>query len=59
MRSYAQKFLDKGKDFNVQMSIKSSFVSDSFNYALATGNWGDQTKASQVRNGVSQVCDID
>ena len=58
MRLYAQKFLDKGSDFNVDLSIRSNIVSDSFNYALATGNWGDQKKASQVRTGVSQVCVI-
>jgi len=55
MRMYAQKFIDKGKDFNVELAFKMSTISDGLKYSLATGNWGDQKKAHQARAGVSQV----
>ena len=55
IKLYGQKFIDKGKDFNVEFAIKSSVMTDAFNYALATGNWGDRKKGSQNRTGVSQV----
>jgi len=55
MRLYAQKFIDKGKDFNVELAFKMSTISDGLKYSLATGNWGDQKKAHQARAGVSQV----
>ena len=49
MRMYAQKFIDKGKDFNLELAIKPKTISDGLRYSLATGNWGDQKKAHQVR----------
>ena len=52
---YAQKFIDKGKDFNLELAIKTRIITDGLKYSLATGNWGDQKKASQARAGVSQV----
>ena len=55
MRMYAQKFIDKGKDFNLELAIKPKTISDGLKYSLATGNWGDQKKAHQARAGVSQV----
>jgi len=55
MRMYAQKFIDKGKDFNLELAIKPKTISDGLRYSLATGNWGDQKKAHQARAGVSQV----
>uniref|UniRef100_A0A0K2TLU0 DNA-directed RNA polymerase subunit beta n=2 Tax=Lepeophtheirus salmonis TaxID=72036 RepID=A0A0K2TLU0_LEPSM len=55
MRMYAQKFIDKGKDFNLELAIKTRIISDGLKYSLATGNWGDQKKAHQSRAGVSQV----
>ena len=45
---YAQKFIDKGKDFNLELAIKPKTISDGLKYSLATGNWGDQKKAHQV-----------
>jgi hypothetical protein len=45
---YAQKFIDKGKDFNLELAIKTRTISDGLRYSLATGNWGDQKKAHQV-----------
>ena len=55
MRMYAQKFIDKGKDFNLELAIKTRIISDGLRYSLATGNWGDRKKAHQARAGVSQV----
>ena len=52
---YAQKFIDKGKDFNIDLAIKTRIITDGLKYSLATGNWGDQKKAHQARAGVSQV----
>merc|ERR1719370_627058 len=47
--------LTKGKDFNLELAIKTRIISDGLRYSLATGNWGDQKKAHQARAGVSQV----
>merc|ERR1719414_2215127 len=52
---YAQKFIDKGKDFNMELTIRPNIITDGLKYSLATGNWGDQKKAHQARAGVSQV----
>ena len=55
VRLYAQKFIDSGKDFSLDLAIKTRIISDGLRYSLATGNWGDQKKAHQARAGVSQV----
>lgn len=55
VRLYAQKFIDRGKDFNLELAIKTKIITDGLRYSLATGNWGDQKKAHQARAGVSQV----
>lgn len=55
VRLYSQKFIDKGKDFNLELAIKTKIITDGLKYSLATGNWGDQKKAHQTRAGVSQV----
>ena len=55
VRLYAQKFIDRGKDFNMELAIKTRIITDGLRYSLATGNWGDQKKAHQARAGVSQV----
>lgn len=55
VRLYAQKFIDKNRDFNVELAIKTRIITDGLKYSLATGNWGDQKKAHQARAGVSQV----
>nr|CAI5853946.1 unnamed protein product [Callosobruchus analis] len=55
VRLYAQKFIDRGKDFNLDLAIKTKLITDGLRYSLATGNWGDQKKAHQARAGVSQV----
>ena len=55
IRMYAQKFIDRGRDFNLELAIKTRIITDGLKYSLATGNWGDQKKAHQARAGVSQV----
>ncbi|XP_054164756.1 DNA-directed RNA polymerase II subunit RPB2 [Oppia nitens] len=55
VKMYAQKFIDRGKDFQLELAIKTRIISDGLRYSLATGNWGDQKKAHQARAGVSQV----
>lgn len=55
VRMYTQKFIDRGKDFNLELAIKTNIITDGLRYSLATGNWGDQKKAHQARAGVSQV----
>ena len=51
----AQKDIDKGKDFLLETCIRQKIITDGLKYSLATGNWGDQKKASACRPGVSQV----
>jgi len=58
IRMYAQKFIDRGKDFNLELAIKTRIITDGLKYSLATGNWGDQKKAHQARAGVSQVVKV-
>jgi len=58
IRMYAQKFIDRGKDFNLELAIKTRIITDGLKYSLATGNWGDQKKAHQARAGVSQVVEV-
>ena len=55
VRIYAQMNIDKGRDFNLELAIKTKTITDGLKYSLATGNWGDQRKAHQSRAGVSQV----
>ncbi|KAK3746721.1 hypothetical protein QZH41_018761, partial [Actinostola sp. cb2023] len=55
VRMYAQKFIDRGKDFNIELALKPKVITDGLRYSLATGNWGDQKKAHSARAGVSQV----
>ncbi|OQV25070.1 DNA-directed RNA polymerase II subunit RPB2 [Hypsibius exemplaris] len=55
LRIYAQKYIDRGKDFNLELAIKTKIITDGLKYSLATGNWGDQKKAHTTRAGVSQV----
>lgn len=52
---YMQKCVENGRDFSIALGLKSSTITQGFKYALATGNWGDQTKAMQSRAGVAQV----
>ncbi|KAJ3401560.1 DNA-dependent RNA polymerase II [Chytriomyces hyalinus] len=53
-----QKHVESNKAFNIQSlerSLDANVLKNGLKYSLATGNWGDQSKASQARAGVSQV----
>lgn len=52
---YLQKCMDTSREFNLNLAVKASTISNGLRYSLATGNWGDQKKAMQSRAGVSQV----
>ncbi|KAM0688034.1 DNA-dependent RNA polymerase II [Conglomerata obtusa] len=52
---HMQKCVDMGRDFNIALGLKTSILTNGFRYALATGNWGEQSKAMQTKAGVAQV----
>jgi len=54
IRSYVQKHVDSGKNFNLMYVLKARAITQGLRYSLATGNWGMQGTQG-VRTGVSQV----
>ncbi|KRH95068.1 RNA polymerase II, second largest subunit [Pseudoloma neurophilia] len=52
---FLQKCIENNRDFNIALAVKSNIITQGFKYSLATGNWGDQTRAMQSKSGVSQV----
>ncbi|KAL1919436.1 DNA-directed RNA polymerase II subunit RPB2 [Calcarisporiella thermophila] len=52
---YLQKCIDSNREFNLTLAIKSNTITNGLKYSLATGNWGEQSKAMQSKAGVSQV----
>ena len=52
---YLTKCTETNREFNLNLAVKSSTITNGLRYSLATGNWGDQSKAMQSRAGVSQV----
>ena len=52
---YMQKCIDGNRDFNLTLAVKSKTITSGLRYSLATGNWGEQSKAMMSRAGVSQV----
>lgn len=52
---YLQKCVEAGREFNLNLAVKSQTITNGLKYSLATGNWGDQKKAAQAKAGVSQV----
>ncbi|KAF2006760.1 beta and beta-prime subunits of DNA dependent RNA-polymerase [Amniculicola lignicola CBS 123094] len=52
---YLQRCVENNQEFNVQMAVKASVITNGLKYSLATGNWGDQKKAAAAKAGVSQV----
>lgn len=50
-----QKCAETGRDFNLTLAVKAQTITNGLRYSLATGNWGEQSKAMQTRAGVSQV----
>ncbi len=45
----------KPVNFLEHNSVKHSIITTGFNYALATGNWGDRSNPDSLKKGVSQV----
>lgn len=52
---HMQKCIENGRDFNIALGLKSTTLTQGLRYSLATGNWGDQSRAMQTRAGVAQV----
>jgi DNA-directed RNA polymerase II subunit RPB2 len=56
VRKEIQKDLNRGKSPRLDLAItKYRHIQNGLRYSLATGNWGEQSKAHEVRAGVSQV----
>ncbi|EJW03931.1 hypothetical protein EDEG_01777, partial [Edhazardia aedis USNM 41457] len=54
-QKHMQKCIENGRDFNIALGLKTSILTNGFRYALATGNWGEQSKTMQSKAGVAQV----
>ncbi|KAI3641373.1 hypothetical protein MIR68_000503 [Amoeboaphelidium protococcarum] len=52
---YLQKCINEGREFNLPLAVKHQIITSGLKYSIATGNWGDQSKAMSTRAGVSQV----
>merc|ERR1719272_2137807 len=55
MKLSLQKQVNKGDNINMLMAIPMKNIENGLRYSLATGNWGEQSKAHTARAGVSQV----
>lgn len=56
VRKEIQKDLNRGREVKTDIAItKHKHIQNGLRYSLATGNWGEQAKAHEVRAGVSQV----
>ncbi|EME82668.1 uncharacterized protein MYCFIDRAFT_136855 [Pseudocercospora fijiensis CIRAD86] len=55
MKQYLHRCVETGREFNITLAVKTNIITSGLRYCLATGNWGDQKKASQSKAGVSQV----
>ncbi|KAK3067172.1 DNA-dependent RNA polymerase II, partial [Teratosphaeriaceae sp. CCFEE 6253] len=51
IRNYLHRTVESGKDFNVNLAVKSQIITSGLRYCLATGNWGDQKKAASAKAG--------
>lgn len=52
---YLQKCVENNREFNLNLGVKQSTMTNGLKYSLATGNWGEQKKAASSKAGVSQV----
>ena len=52
---YLQRCVETNREFNLNLGVKSTILTNGLKYSLATGNWGDQKKAMSSKAGVSQV----
>jgi len=55
VKTYLQKSIDQGRDFNLTMAVKAKTITYGLKYSLATGNWGASTSVPAARAGVAQV----
>lgn len=55
MKQYLHRCVETGREFNITLAVKTNIITSGLRYCLATGNWGDQKKASSSKAGVSQV----
>ena len=55
VKMYGQKLVDRHRDFNVELAVKTKIITDGLKYSLATGNWTSQRNSQSARTGVSQV----
>lgn len=55
MMAYMKRCVSEGKHFDLSLGIRHSTLTNGLKYSLATGNWGEQKKASSSTAGVSQV----
>lgn len=55
MMAYMKRCVSEGKHFDLALGIRHSTLTNGLKYSLATGNWGEQKKASSSTAGVSQV----
>jgi DNA-directed RNA polymerase II subunit RPB2 len=55
MKLKLQASVNKGNAINVPQAIKIDTIGNGLRYSLATGNWGEASKAHSSRAGVSQV----
>ncbi|KAI0018667.1 DNA-dependent RNA polymerase 2 rpb140 [Xylariomycetidae sp. FL0641] len=53
--SSLKRAIEQGKQFQVELAVKPTIITNGLKYSLATGNWGDQKKAMSSTAGVSQV----
>ncbi|KAJ3197166.1 DNA-dependent RNA polymerase II, partial [Dinochytrium kinnereticum] len=47
-----QKCLETNRNFNIRTAVDANIIKNGLRYSLATGNWGEQSKAMQSKAGV-------
>ncbi|KAF7692250.1 DNA-directed RNA polymerase II subunit RPB2 [Cucumispora dikerogammari] len=52
---HIQRCVEFNREFVISNAIKTGIISNGFRYALATGNWGEQSRALRSKSGVAQV----
>jgi len=55
IRKALQQDVTRGKDPKLELAVDHRQIMNGLKYSLATGNWGEQAKAHEVKAGVSQV----
>ncbi|KAH9507995.1 DNA-directed RNA polymerase II subunit RPB2 [Bulinus truncatus] len=59
VRMYAQKFIDRGKEFNMELAIKTRIITDGLKYSLATGTGVTKKSPSGQSRCIAGVEQID